>query len=175
MSIGKGRPLKKLTKRQLLSKKMLEDVNTLIEFYNAFINGEITRGTANELLIGDRKILWHIKEADATGQSAVSQYRGEYTPDGLFTEFNPGPYVFGDIVRITPGNVNATTGGGDIIPGVYICVQDGPTSSDLPNHPLSDGGETEFWHWLSTYPTIRQMCDDSGVVRTVFVDAQNKP
>jgi hypothetical protein len=170
MSIGKGRPLRKPKKGKVIFGK---DLIPLVEFYNAFINGEIISGNGNELLIGDLKIIWKVKGGAAPSTpSGDSQYRGEYTPDGSFTEFNPGPFVFGDIVRITPTNVNATTEGGTIIPGVYICVKDAPTISDLPIHPMS-GTETTFWHWLSTYPSASVVCNGDGTSSTKAVDMQD--
>lgn len=165
MSIGKGRPLKVPKPRDVIFGKQAAP---LFELFNAIINGSITDGQPSQLLIGENKIIWQIKGSG--GNSSSGTYRGEYDPAGN-TQFNPGPFVFGDEVRVSPTNANAAPAG-TIIPGVYICVQSGPTVTNLPNHPLSPGGETAFWHWLATWPTAATQCNNDGSQSTYFIDEQ---
>ncbi len=107
------------------------------------------------------------------GTNTPTSYRGEYSPGGS-TTFNPGPFNFGDVVRVSPTNAVSTVEGGSVIPGVYVCVQTGAGSGNLPNHPLSEGGENSFWQWLATWPSSMTTCGADGDI-TVFADAQSPP
>lgn len=165
---GKGSQLKRPKKGQLVFGKHLWPI---VDFINAFINGEIVAGKSYELIISDRKIIWKVKSSTAGGGS--SSYRGEYDPDGALSEFLPGPYLFGHMVLVSPLNGDATTTGGTIIPGTYVCIHDNPTATDLPVHPLS--GVSTFWRWISTHPSVRQVCDEDGNATNIFVDGQDEP
>jgi hypothetical protein len=166
----KGKRLKRLKPGQLLGSAT---ANELIDFFNAFMAIKIVRGSSDDVLIGDLAILLKFKSSSATGDGS-SSYRGEYSPDGI-TPLNPGPFLPGDIVRVTPTNALSVPEGGDIIPGVYVCILEGATEADVPNHPLSDGGETSFWHCLATYPSLRDTCDETGEIVSTIVDAQDLP
>jgi hypothetical protein len=162
----KGKPLKQLKRGQVVFGK---DLNPLIAFFNAFINGEIVNGKSNELQIGDLKIIFRIKNATDSG-GGNSSYRGEYEPTGA-TPLGSGPFAVGDIVRVSPTNAVATPAG-VTVPGVYVCIADGPGETDFPKHPLSAGGETAFWQWLVTWPSVANVCNGDGSTSEVFVDQQ---
>lgn len=162
----KGKPFKKLKRGAVVFGK---DINAIIDLCNALLNGEITNGSKNDFLIGDLKILWQIKAAIAG--SGSSSYRGEYEATGA-TTFGSGAFSFGDIVRVSPTNSVSRPMGGSVIAGVYICIQAAPSETDLPNHPLSPGGETAFWHWLATWPANRSVCDSDGTSTDNFIDGQ---
>lgn len=148
------------------------DVRELMMFFNAFMESKFIKGSSNEVLISDNNVIFKI-ESSGNSQGS-SSYRGEYEPGGA-TEFNSGAFAFGDIVRVSPSNTVATTAtpAGSVIPGVYICIQDAPSDTDLPNHPLSPGGETIFWHWISTYPSVTNSCDGDGNTISRFTDEQD--
>jgi len=166
---SKGKPLKHPKRGQVIFGKHLWPI---IDFINALLNGEIVKGQSYELIVSDRKIIWKVKEASGSGGS--SSYRGEYEPSGA-TTFGSGPFLFGDMVRVSPTNVNATTAtpAGSIIPGVYVCIAEGATETDFPNHPLSPGGETAFWQLIATYPSVADRCDTDGSTVHVFSDEQD--
>lgn len=137
----KGEKLLELLPGELIGRKR---ANILIRFYNAFMQSKLVRGSSDDVLISDNNIVLKIKDIASSGNGDVN-YRGEYAPDGS-TEFNPGPFVFGDIVRVTSSNSNSTTLGGTIDPGVYICIQDGPSTGDLPS-----SSDTAFWQLVSKF------------------------
>ena len=162
---GKGKPIKLLEPGELLGRKRSNEIITLL---NAFLNGEIVAGKSNAILFGDRKIVFQITGGEGAPQSGNSQYRGEYESTGA-TPLGSGPFATGDVVRVSPTNANAAPAG-PIIPGVYVCISDGPSDTDFPNHPLSDGGETIFWQWLATWPSLSNTCDSDGNSITIFAD-----
>ena len=72
-------------------------------------------------------------------------------------------YVFGNIVRVSPSNPSAASDSNPTgtIPGVYICIgQPTNNTTQIPSHPLSDGGEdiSIYWQWLSTWPSVEPVC-----------------
>lgn len=165
--IGKGVFLKLLKPRSLLGSAK---ANKLLMWFNAFMKITVVRGNSDEFLITDNSIILKLKNSDG-GSGGGGNYRGEYSPDGI-TPLHPGPFVEGDTVRVTPVNANAKPHG-TILPGTYICILDGPSETDLPNHPMSPGGETVFWQlYGGTYPTAANTCGGDGSLITVAVDQQ---
>lgn len=77
----------------------------------------------------------------------------------------------GWIRRVSPLNSRAVTQGGDIVPGVYFAKL--PSQGVPPIHPLSSGGESAYWGWLSTWPTQLMGCDETGNPIPIYTDAQN--
>jgi hypothetical protein len=117
----------------------------------------------------------------------LQHYRGNYQadphtspfdgflPDIIDRGFGAPDYVVGDIVQIDPRSDFASEA---TIPGAYICIKDQPSPAQFPVHPLVPTGTPfdyfgrDYWRLLSTWPSKRQMCDDSGAVVTVYADIQ---
>lgn len=168
--INKAEPLV-APKGPIPGKRLLQQI---VAYLNAIRLGRVVTGQTPNFDLSTNGAVWTVPNSSVTqnGSNTSESYRGEYDPGGS-TTFNPGPFNFGDIVRVTPGNAVATTEGGTVVPGVYVCIQAGATSDDLPNHPLSAGGETAFWQWLATYPSNANVCNNDGSTTAVFVDQQN--
>lgn len=107
-------------------------------------------------------------------------YRGEYNdkPEEKGDDFgNTDPWTKFDVVRVSPDNDAADTdtlGADAALPGIYVCVKDGPTSADWPVFPEPDADADHFWDLLSTFPAEYNICKDGKVV-AVYADAQPKP
>jgi hypothetical protein len=171
-TLNKAVTLTPLEENELLGRNRS---NALIAMFNAFVQGKVVLEDPAEILFSDQNIIIKIGKAQTGGSSGGnSSYRGEYSPDGL-TTFGSGAFLFGQTVRVSPTNALSTTVAGSlgIIPGVYICVQDNPTDVDTPNHPLSPDGESPFWHWLATWPSVTNGCDSDGNVVQRFTDEQD--
>lgn len=176
-------------KRPFLGKRVANIVRAVV---NALMHAEIVLGppvptglsgassTGGFASSPQGKVTWSKEKvvftvpANFVGGGSSSSYRGEYSQTGA-TTFNSGaPYSFGDEVRVSPTNSVATTMGGTVLPGLYVCIQAFTPSigTNLPNHFLSPGGETAFWQTKSTFPSTAQTCDGSGSTITVAVDQQ---
>lgn len=160
--------LRKFTGKTVFSVKKH---NSVIEAVNPLLNMRFVRGATSEVIYGDREVLLQLNPA-GSADSGGMRYRGEYTnvPDPV--------YAVGDVVRVTPESVFATTYAdpGPSVPGVYVLIKESPGEEDFPLHPLQAGGETAFWECLATQPSEMEMCDPAtGESVTYLVDAQPKP
>ena len=151
-----------------------EEANRVVTGLNRIHRLEIVRGNSDAVIISDDKVTIQLKRAGETAGAANMFYRGEYAANKLTTFLSGQHFIVGHIVRVQPGNPESTTGAGGTIPGVYICAQDNPSASDKPKHPLQAGGETAFWHWMSTWPYETIVCDEEGET-PFFVDGQEDP
>lgn len=144
-------------------------MNEFCDVFDALLNPKVIRGTTDSVTIGNNGVVFTIKEDGAPGNGNM-RYRGEYDPDA-----DP-EYLNGDVVRVSQDNAASTTEGGDTIPGVYICIQDGPSDTDFPQHPLQPDGETEFWNWLATWPSRIKVCNpDTNAIEDWAIDGQKIP
>ncbi len=126
---------------------------------------DIKEGTAYRVDISDQNIIITVKRQNTVGQGMV--FRDDY--DATVVD-----YIIGNVVRVSPVNPYSTTLGGETLPGVYICVQP-PSDTDFPKHPLQDGGETAFWKWLSTWPSVDESKCVAGEPVRYAADSQPLP
>jgi len=153
-----------------------EEANQLVQGHNRIHRLEIVRGNSDAVIISDEKITLQLKRGGENEPgSSANFYRGEYSADKLTTFLSGEDFIVGHIVRVSPSNSESTTGAGGTIPGVYVCAQDNPSSSQKPKHPLQSGGENAYWHWLSTWPYQTVVCDEEGVETDFVVDGQVLP
>lgn len=139
--------------------------------YNCVRLGKTVLGSSPDFQPAATGLVVQVPISSSGTNASSSSYRGEFDPSGA-TQFGSGPFNFGDEVRVSPTNTNATTMGGSITPGIYVYVNGSSTTGNLPNHILSPGGETAYWQTKSTFPSTAQTCDGAGHTITVFVDEQ---
>ncbi|MCX7915045.1 MAG: hypothetical protein N3A53_01910 [Verrucomicrobiae bacterium] len=141
-----------------------EEANRLVSGHNRVHRLEIVRGGSDAVFVSDDKITLQLKRSDAGPGATNNFYRGEYHAGKLTTFLSGEDFVVGHIVRVSPTNSYSTNvlGASGALPGVYVCAKDNPGATDYPRHPLQSGGETEYWHWLATWPYQTVVCDDEG-------------
>lgn len=145
-------------------------MNEFCDVLDALTNAQVIRGESDGFCLGNNALILTIKKSSGEGDGSMV-YRGEYEPD-------PSPiYTVGNVVRVSPSNGFATTTGGLTVPGVYICIKDvADATEDYPQHPLQPGGETLFWNWLSTWPSLIKVCNsDTNSIEEWIIDGQKKP
>lgn len=154
-----------------------EEANQLVSGHNRMHRLEIVRGESDEVLISDDKVTLQLKRGSDGNGGSNSYYRGEYHAGKLTTFMSGENFEIGHMVRVSPsnawsvGSIGHATGA---MPGVYVCVQSNPGESNIPRHPLQSGGESPYWHWISTWPYQTVVCDDEGE-HPFAVDGQELP
>lgn len=153
------------------------DANRLVEVINALLNLKVNISDAGidsdgkskptaKVTISNKNIIIDLAISGAGGGGGNGNI-SDYDPDMAYSK--------NDIVRVSPDNDASIQGGGDTIAGCYFAKKDVAAGSEPPNHPLSDGGENDSWGWLSTWPSLRNNCDDDGNPVQTFDDSQEKP